>query len=60
MESIINYATDVLKVKVLISEVFAENIPAIKLYQRYGFKAITTKEEKNREIIHMELHIENR
>jgi UDP-2,4-diacetamido-2,4,6-trideoxy-beta-L-altropyranose hydrolase/UDP-4-amino-4,6-dideoxy-N-acetyl-beta-L-altrosamine N-acetyltransferase len=60
MESIIHYATKVLKVKVLISEVFAENIPAIRLYQRCGFKAITSKKDKNREIIHMEFYIENR
>ena len=60
MESIIDYAFDVLKVKTLISEVFEDNIPAIKLYKRYDFKSVETKTMNMKNVIYMELENENR
>ena len=60
MESIIDHAFNILKVETLISEVFEENIPAIKLYKRYNFKDIKTKQVNGIDVIHMELDNENR
>lgn len=60
MESILDYAFDVLKVNTLISEVFEENISAIKLYKRYNFKSVETKRVNEKYVIYMELTNENR
>jgi len=60
MESIINYAFNVLKFDTLISEVFEDNISAIKLYKRYNFREIVTKNVNDQNIICMELKNENR
>lgn len=60
MESIIDYAFNVLKVKTLISEVFEENVSALKLYNRYDFKEIRTKKVNDKNVIYMELKNENR
>jgi len=42
MENIVRYASDVLKVDTLVSEVFEDNMPAISLYRRYHFRDIGT------------------
>ena len=60
MTAIIDYAFNVLKIDTLISEVFEENEPARKLYIRYGFKVISTKETNNKNVLHMELKNEHR
>jgi len=60
MGSIIDYAFNVLKVNTLISKVFEENIPAIKLYKRYNFRDIETQRVNDKNIICMELKNENR
>ena len=60
MENIIDYGFNVLKVETLVSEVFEDNISAIKLYKRYNFKYIATKYINGRDIIQMELKNENR
>jgi UDP-2,4-diacetamido-2,4,6-trideoxy-beta-L-altropyranose hydrolase/UDP-4-amino-4,6-dideoxy-N-acetyl-beta-L-altrosamine N-acetyltransferase len=60
MTSILDYAFGVLKIETLASEVFKENSAAIKLYRRYNFKDTGTKEMGNRQILQMELDIENR
>jgi len=60
MESIIDHAFNVLKVNTLISEVFEENIPAIKLYKRYNFRNIVTQKVNDKNVIYMELKNENR
>jgi UDP-2,4-diacetamido-2,4,6-trideoxy-beta-L-altropyranose hydrolase/UDP-4-amino-4,6-dideoxy-N-acetyl-beta-L-altrosamine N-acetyltransferase len=60
MESIIAYAFGHLHVKTLISEVFEENISAIKLYRRYNFRDTRTRKVNNKKVLQMELNIENR
>ena len=56
METIISYAFNALELDTLISEVFEENIPAIKLYKKFEFK----ETDKRENIIVMELKNENR
>ena len=60
MESVIDYAFNTLDIKKLIAEVFEENYAAIKLYKRYDFKTVMTKQINNKNIICMELDNENR
>jgi UDP-4-amino-4,6-dideoxy-N-acetyl-beta-L-altrosamine N-acetyltransferase len=60
MESIIDYAFDVLRGDTLISQVFEENVSALKLYNRYNFKEIRTKKVNDKNVICMELKNENR
>lgn len=60
MEAIIDYAFNVLKVKTLVSEVFEDNIPAIRLYKRYDFKSMEIKKVNDKNVIYMELENENR
>ena len=60
MTSLIDYAFSMLNVDTLISEVFEENEPALKLYKRYGFKEMSTKESNNKNVLHMELKNEHR
>jgi len=60
MEAIIDYAFNTLKVITLISEVFEDNIPAIKLYNRYLFKNMDRKKVNNKYVLCMELKNENR
>lgn len=55
MELIINYAFNVLKVGMLISEVFKENRSAIKLYSRYNFKETGIKKVNHQSILCMGL-----
>ena len=60
MTSIIDYAFNTLHINTLISEVFEENEPALRLYKRCGFKAISAKETNNKNVLHMELKNEHR
>lgn len=60
MESIIDYAFNILEVNTLISEVFEDNMAAIKLYKRYNFKVLEIKQVNNKNVINMELKNENR
>jgi UDP-2,4-diacetamido-2,4,6-trideoxy-beta-L-altropyranose hydrolase/UDP-4-amino-4,6-dideoxy-N-acetyl-beta-L-altrosamine N-acetyltransferase len=60
MKAIIDHAANVLGIKVLISEVFEENIAAIKLYKRYNFKEVAIKRWHDKQVLQMELNIENR
>ncbi|NOR55562.1 MAG: UDP-2,4-diacetamido-2,4,6-trideoxy-beta-L-altropyranose hydrolase [Sulfurovum sp.] len=60
MRKIIDYGFNILKVETLVSEVFEDNISAIKLYKRYDFRNTMTKQVNNRDVIYMELDNENR
>ena len=60
MDLIINYAFDNLSLKILYIEVFKENQKAIKLYKKFNFREVSSKIEKNIEVICMELKNENR
>ena len=60
MESIIEYAFNIIDVNTLISKVFEDNTPAIRLYRRYNFRDRETKQINGRNVIHMELKNENR
>ncbi len=60
MESIIDYAFNTLKVNTVISEVFEDNISAIRLYKRYDFKSMEIKKVNDKNVIYMELENENR
>ena len=60
MDSMIDYAFNTLKVEILVSEVFEDNTPAIKLYKRYDFKEKMIKQVNGENIIHMELNNEHR
>jgi UDP-4-amino-4,6-dideoxy-N-acetyl-beta-L-altrosamine N-acetyltransferase len=53
MENIIKYAFEHLDVETLISEVFEENISAIKLYRRYNFRDTGTREINNKKVLQM-------
>ena len=60
MSILIQYAFKNLNIKTLKAEVFAENLPAIKLYVRYNFKEKKRYLLNNKQIIQMELKNENR
>ena len=59
MQVIVYYAFNILKINLLKAEVFINNLKAINLYQRYGFKEINKKVINNQEVICMELKNEN-
>lgn len=59
MQTIIKHAFNVLKLRLLISNVFEDNHQAIKLYNKHGFKKIKTQKTKSKNIIRMELRDEN-
>jgi len=56
LKIIIDYGFNVLKLKVLKANVFINNLKAINLYKRFGFKIIS----KDNDLIYMELKNENR
>lgn len=60
MNEVIYYAFNTLGIQTLICEVFEENVPAIKLYERYGFKGTATRKAMDKTVICMELKNENR
>lgn len=60
MNILIDYSFNQLKVKKIISEVFAENIKAYSLYKSFNFKNKKSFQKKNKNIIYMELDYENR
>ena len=60
MESMIDYAFNTFKVNTVISEVFEDNISAIRLYKRYDFKSMEIKKVNDKNVIYMELKNENR
>lgn len=60
LESITNYAFEVLKVKKIFAEVFSENKRAYDLYKKFNFKAFDKKVVNNKEVICLELKYENR
>ena len=60
LETIIDYSFEVLKVKTIYAEVFAENNKAHGLYKKYSFEEVNRKEVINKEVICMELKNENR
>jgi len=60
MESMIDYAFNTFKVNTVISEVFEDNISAIRLYKRYNFKRMEIKKVNDKNVIYMELKNENR
>lgn len=60
MQIIIDLAFEFLEVESLLSEVFAENTGAAKLYDRFGFKETGTREMNGRKLIIMEIKNENR
>lgn len=55
LKTLIDYAFGNLKVKVIISEVFSENIKAYNLYREFGFVERGKKEHKSKEVISMKL-----
>jgi len=60
MKNLIDYAFNVLKVKKIISEVYAENIKAYNLYKDFNFQDIKNIIKEDKTIKHMELNNENR
>jgi len=56
LEFAINYAFNELKTKKIILYVFEDNVKAINLYEKFGFK----KTDKKENLIKMELKNENR
>jgi len=56
MELVITYAFNTLKVDTLVSEVFSNNSPAIKLYIKYGFLEVRQRTVNNKSVICMELN----
>jgi len=60
MTSIIDYAFNTLKVNTLISEVFEDNEPALRLYKKCGFREISIKNNNNKNVVYMELENEHR
>jgi UDP-4-amino-4,6-dideoxy-N-acetyl-beta-L-altrosamine N-acetyltransferase len=56
MQKLIDYGFNKLKVKKLILYVYEDNLKAINLYKKYGFKEIDKKDN----LIKMELENENR
>ena len=59
MDSILYYGFYILKLKKLSSEVFQDNITAIKLYRRYNFKETSKYFSNQKNILAMELNYEN-
>lgn len=60
IETVIEFAFNILKLKKLKLEVFNENKKARNLYKRYNFRKIGEKVINNKKIICMELTNENR
>ena len=60
LNQLINYAFNILKVKKIYAEVFAENQKAYNLYKKFNFKAISEKIVNNKKVICMKLENENR
>ncbi|MEA1952985.1 MAG: UDP-2,4-diacetamido-2,4,6-trideoxy-beta-L-altropyranose hydrolase [Campylobacterota bacterium] len=60
MSKIIDYAFNILKLKVLYANVYVENQKAIKLYERFNFKMVDMTKDKNGKLQNMELKNENR
>jgi UDP-2,4-diacetamido-2,4,6-trideoxy-beta-L-altropyranose hydrolase/UDP-4-amino-4,6-dideoxy-N-acetyl-beta-L-altrosamine N-acetyltransferase len=60
MGAIKAYAFDTLKSGKIISEVFADNEKAHRLYERFGFAAVGERTVNDRKVIVMELKNENR
>ena len=60
MNVIINYAFNILKLKKLIANVYANNEKAIKLYKKFNFIEMKKDRASNGEFIRMELKNENR
>lgn len=60
MQAIIAYAFESLRLKTLNAEVFAENVKAKALYEKFNFCEVKRKIVNEKEVICMELHNENR
>jgi len=60
MQEIKQYAFDVLMIKTLSAEVFTENIKAITLYLKNGFRQVQSYNLDSQKILLMELKNENR
>ncbi|HUH42992.1 MAG TPA: UDP-4-amino-4,6-dideoxy-N-acetyl-beta-L-altrosamine N-acetyltransferase [Sulfurimonas sp.] len=59
LDTLLQYSFDILKVDVVISEVFQSNEKAYKLYLSIGFKSFGSKIINNKKVICMELKREN-
>lgn len=57
---IIEYAFDVLKLKILNANVYINNTKAINLYKKFNFKTINVVSDKNGKLYSMELKNEDR
>jgi len=60
MNSIINYAFDILKLKRLVANVYVNNEKAIKLYKKFNFIELTKDKDNNGKFVQMALKNENR
>lgn len=60
LQTIVDYAFDILKVQTLKAEVFATNAKAKTLYKKFGFRAMSQKSMNDKEVICMERNNENR
>lgn len=60
MSGILTYASTVLNVTVLRAEVFALNLQAIRLYQKFNFYPVNEKDINHQKVICMERRDENR
>jgi len=60
LTTILNYSFEVLKVNIVLSEVFESNKKAYDLYISIGFKPFSSKIINNKKVICMELENENR
>ncbi len=59
MYKIVEYAFNVLRMKVLYAHVYEENIKAIELYKKFHFKTIATTKDSNGKLQSMELKHED-
>jgi UDP-4-amino-4,6-dideoxy-N-acetyl-beta-L-altrosamine N-acetyltransferase len=55
LKTIIDYAFNNLLLDVIISEVFAKNVKAIKLYKEFGFEEVGKKIHSGRDVLVMNL-----
>lgn len=60
MNTICEYGFNTLRLKRLVAEVFDNNLKAINLYSKFGFKFFDKKNVNEQEIICMELKYEDR
>lgn len=60
MDAIMEYACETLKVRILKAEVFADNLKAKALYEKFGFCEKGRKMVNEKEVICMELSNEHR